>query len=378
MTAPEQLWDVLFLLAPAKRPAPPSTLYDVIVDSEGAPEDLKLVREYVEGGHDLSRQFGGGHSVVLAVSKGSPEFVRYFVENADNLESVNGILDRAVQRLSEASDEELDTATAVFEYLLQQPFAKAEFAAAFTACAMRSQYTAAKALLAAGLEDSEIRVGANRFVSVSKQLESLGKAEYAALLRNATVDQEQLLNEECEERHTNAELKAMLDGVEAFSGQHILEGKAFDERYRALLDAVDAGQWRAELASRDSRFGQSVIEFAAANGFIELAQRLLEIAVLSGAEAESANFAAAVAAATHGNLAVLELLKVHGVPVEDTPKGYTTPLSEACRYGHLDIVRYLVSLGADTGSGDGSGMEFTLADITGGPRRKDILAVLCG
>ena len=49
----EQLWEVLYELAPVKRPKPPSTLYDVIVD--GA--DLDAVKRYVAGGHDLCQQF---------------------------------------------------------------------------------------------------------------------------------------------------------------------------------------------------------------------------------------------------------------------------------------------------------------------------------
>ncbi len=367
-----QLWDRLLELAPARRPKPPSTLYDIIIDSQ----DLETVKRYVDGGHELSQQFAGGHSVCLAVTNGDLAFVRYFVDNVDDLESVHDVLENAVQRLSESGEEEQDVANAVFEYLLGQPFAKKQLDSAFVAAAMRDQYTAAKAILAAGLENKEIRTGPHQSVRLSEHLDRLGKTEYAALLTGGSVDEERLLQKERKERRTNAKLKGILAGAEPFGQQHIPEGAAFEERYRALLEEIDAGRWHAELASRDPRFGQSVAEFAAANGLLEILERALEVADRPGPENDGGKLAAAVAAATHGNISALKVLAARGVPVETTPDGRNSPLSEACRYGHVAVVRYLLERGADPQSKDGSGMELTLVDIAGGPRRNEIVAAI--
>ena len=364
------LWGVLFELAPMKRAKPPSTLYDVIVDSDGKDEALALVRQYVEGGHELSQQYAGGHSVGLAIVRGSLDFVRYFVENAGDLASVNGLLDKAVERLSEAGSGDIDIATAVFEYLLAQPFAKRQMTEAFTACAMRSQFSAAKMLLAAGLEDEAIKVGAKRTVAASRRLEELGKPEYAALLSGDTVDEQRLEREEHKERRRNARLKAALGDAQAFAGQRVLDGEAFENRYGRLLQELEDGQWQAELGSRDPRFGQSVAEFAAVNGWIEVLRHALEFST------DESAFDAAVAATSYGHLPVLELLEASGVAVADTPRGRNSPLSEACRYGHVELVQYLLDAGADPASTDGSGHAPRLADIAGGPRRKDIILAL--
>ena len=87
---------------------------------------------------------------------------------------------------------------------------------------------------------------------------------------------------------------------------------------------------------------------------------------------------AAVAAATYGHIGVLKLLNDAGAKVEATPKGSNSPLSEACRYGHLNVVSYLLELGADPASSDGSGHDFTLVDLAGGENRAAIIAALGG
>jgi len=364
------LWGVLFELAPIKTAKPPSTLYDVIVDSNGNDEALAVVREYVEGGHELSQQYAGGHSVCLAIARGSLDFVRYFVENAGDLASVPGLLDKAVERLSEAGSEDIDTATAVFEYLLEQPFAKRQMMGAFTVCAMRSQFSAAKTLLAAGLKDEAIKVGPKKTVAASQRLEELGKPDYATLLSGGAVDEERLEREERKERRRNAKLKAALGDVQAFAGQKVLDGEAFEDRYGSLLKELDDGQWQAELGSYDPRFGQSVAEFAAVNGWVEILRHALEFST------DQSAYDAAVAAATYGHLEILELLEASGVAIEDTPQGSNSPLSEACRYGHVELVQHLLDAGADPASSDGSGHDPRLTDIAGGPRRKDIVLAL--
>lgn len=373
MSSSEQLWETLFELAPIKRPKPPSTLYDVIVDTA----DLETVKRYVAGGHALSQRFAGGHSVALAAKYGNLEFVRYFVENSSDRESVPGLLAKAVERVSESEGNDLESARAILVYLLAQPFAQSQLSSAYTASAFASQYSTAISIIDAGLADDEIRAGEKgRTTRLSAHLISLGQPAFAALLSGEPVDHEELLHAEEADRRQNAELRSILGDAVPFAGQQVLEGPAFAKRYRSLLDDVEAGKWHGALTSRDRRFGRSVIEFAAANGFVEVVRLILSIGPMPPKDARIANVAAAVAAATWGHLDVLEALHEADVEIEATPSNDDSPLSEACRYGHTDVVRYLLNAGADPRSGDGSGHNLTLFDIAGGEQRNEIIAAL--
>ena len=95
----ENLWARLYELAPIRSAKPASTLYDVIVDTA----DLETVKRYVAGGHELAQQFAGGHSVALAIEHGDLAFVRYFVENSTELDTVPDLLAAGVKRLSEST-----------------------------------------------------------------------------------------------------------------------------------------------------------------------------------------------------------------------------------------------------------------------------------
>ncbi len=372
MNTGEKLWQELFALAPARQPALPSTLYDVITGSA----DLETVKRYVAGGHALVQQFAGGHSVALAVRHGDLDFVRYFVDGADETELPPDLLADAVTRISQSDGDELETAYAVFEFLRDQSFAQQQLRAAYTMCAMTNQFSVAKSLLEAGLQDEEMRAGEEGVTTrLSSFLESCGKPDYAALLLGDEVDHDKLTRKEAAERRRNAKLKGAFDGLE-LAGQDYLQGQEFDECYKALLAEIDAGVWNEALASRDRLGSRTVVEFAAENGFTELARLFLRIDPLPPDEAERASRHAAKAAASRGHLDVLKVLKEAGVAVHETPTGHNSPLSEACRYGHLDVVRFLLDAGADPISGDGSGHEITLKDLAGGEARNDIIAAL--
>ena len=110
------IWHALFELAPIKRPTPPSTLYDVIVDTK----DLATVKRYVAGGHAIDQQFAGGQSVTLAVSNGDLEFVRYFVEAATDLQGVHELVTHAARRFAESSEDQLAEARDILDYILDQ------------------------------------------------------------------------------------------------------------------------------------------------------------------------------------------------------------------------------------------------------------------
>ena len=161
-----------------------------------------------------------------------------------------------------------------------------------------------------------------------------------------------------------------------FAGQEILTGAEFKARYQSLLDEVRAGEWDGQLPSADRRFGRTVIEFAAANGFADLVEQVAARQTDVGKGAGSPGMQAAIAAATYGHLNVLRVLQDCGVAMQETPRGKNSPLSEACRYGHYDVVAYLLELGADPDSGDGSGHDLTLVDIAGGEQRDKIIAAL--
>lgn len=370
----DRFWETLFLLAPIKRPKPASTLYDVIVDTR----DLDTVKRFVAGGHAIAQRFAGGDSVSLSVTKGDLEFVRYFVENSTDTESANELLAKAVRRISESVGDQLVAAKGIFDFLLEQPFARSQFASAYTACATYGQVSAAQVLIEAGLEDHDIRIGPNEYTKLSDRLTQLGHTEFVALLQKEPVDHQRMLRQERKEQKRNAELKDILANATVFDGQRILSGDEFKKQHRALLADIESGKWRDELASYDPRFGRSVIEFAAANNLADLVSLILEVGPMPKKEAERASLAAAVAAATYGHLDVLKLLQEKGVAVQATPAGSRSPLSEACRYGHYDVVSYLLQLGADPTSSDGSGHRLTLADIAGGEDRSKIIAALEG
>jgi hypothetical protein len=372
MKSGEQLWEWLFELAPIRRPAVPSTLYEVIVDTA----DLDTVKRYIAGGHALSQQVAGGHSVALAAAHGDLEFVRYFIENSTDLESVPELLAKPVNRISEADGSELETATAIFDYLLAQPFAHSQLKTAYIASAMTSQYSVAKSIIGAGLTDVEMRAGERgKKTRLSAFLRARGKPDFAALLIGEPVDHEKLLRAEKSERRRNVKLKKALSGLE-LAGQDYLQGRAFDERYKALLDEIEEGEWDKALATRDPRGSRSVLEFAAINGLADLVRLFLRIDPLTAKKAKQEKFFAAKAAASWGHLNVLRALQEAGVAVHSTPAGSNSPLSEACRNGHVEVVRYLLDAGADPASGDGSGHNFTLIDIAGGEERNAIIAAL--
>ena len=96
----DNIWDTLFELAPIDQLKPPSTLYDVIVDTR----DLEIVKRYVAGGHAAEQQFAGGHSITLAINKGDLEFVQYFVAAATDLQSISELVASAVRRFAESND----------------------------------------------------------------------------------------------------------------------------------------------------------------------------------------------------------------------------------------------------------------------------------
>ena len=366
------IWEVLFELAPIKRSKPPSTLYDVIVDTG----DLATVKRYVAGGHAAVQQFAGGHSVTLAVSKGDLELVRYFVEAADEIQSIHELVTHAVRRCAEANDEHLPEATSILDYILEQPLAKSQLTSGYLFSAGVAQFSAAQKILAAGLKDHDIRVGADEYQLLSERVAALGNPDFATLLKDEAVDTERLEQAEHKERRLGAKLRGTLDDLVPFADQEVLSGADFDAKYQALLEAVQVGERDAELDARDSRFGRSILEFAAANGFVELVEQVLARRKLAAEAAKSIGREAAIAAATFGNLNVLEVLQANDVPVQQTAPGKNSPLSEACRFGHVDVVRFLLELGADPVSGDGSGHDLKLTDIAGGEQRNEIIAAL--
>ena len=360
------IWDVLFELAPIRRPKPLSTLYDVIVDTK----DLETVKRFVAGGHSVVEQFAGGDSVSLAIAKGDREFVQYFVEAAPDIKDINEIVTQAVRRYTESNEAQFDVASGILDYVLEQPLAENQLTSGYLFCATTGVFSAAQKIIDAGLQDHEIRVGANEYQLLSERVAALGNSEFAALLKGEAVDTDSLVRAENKERKLAARLKGALDDLEPFAEQQVLVGSAFDTSYQSLLREVEAGDRDEQLESHDSRFGRSVLEFAAENGFVDLVE------VILNRIKDAPDNSVAIAAATYGHLDVIKVLKAQGVAVEQTPAGKNTALSEACRYGHYDVVCYLLEQGADPASGDGSGHDLSLADITGGEQRSKILAAL--
>ena len=374
MPKDRELWSRLFEIGPIRRPKPTASLYEVIAHVG----DLDLAKRYVEGGHDISRRLVGGHSLSLAVMHGDLEFVRYFIDNAPDLDhantvdGANDLLSSAVERLSKSDDSGLETSIAVLAYLLEKPELRPQMAAAFMTSAATHQVTAAEMLLEAGLEDEDVRTGPDTFTPLAKHLEDINFPEFAALLKGKPVDIEALRQKQSAEREEAAALAGILGSVTSSASKAKLEGAELESSYRALVDETRAGKWTAALDSLDPHDQRSVIEFAAQCGFDDLVSAIFDV----GAPAPRAAYQAAIAAAVYGHLDVLRTLESNGVAIEKTSKDRNSPLSEACRYGHLDIVSYLLELGADPDAGESSGHGFTMDQLAGGENRGRIIAAL--
>ena len=370
----KDLWKRLFKLGVVKPVRPRRTLYDVIVDEQG----LEVAKQYVEGGHDVSQRWAGGHSLTLATRHGDLEFVRYFVENAPDLDQANtldgpyDILPEAVKRIGKSDDDALPESVAIFEYLLGKPELRSQYVEAFCACATHHQVTPAQALIAAGLGDEPTRGSMGEDITLSERLDGFDQTEFAALIRGEDVDLEAMKRKERKERRRGDPL-AMIFGMLPSGGHEPeLKGEAFTTKYNELIDQIRAGDWDAALGSRDPKENRSVLDFAAENGFVELARIVVE----KGQIPDDEGHRAARSAATYGHLEVLQVLAEAGVAVEKTSKNKDSPLSEACRYGYPDIVRFLLERGASPNAGDSSGHSFTLDDLAGGPHRSEIIAAL--
>jgi hypothetical protein len=374
MGAEKDFWALLFKLGAIIPTRPKSTLYDVIVGQQG----LDKAKRYVAGGHAISQRYAGGHSLCLAARHGDLEFLRYFIENAPGLENANSlegpndILSEAVERIAKSGDEALPESMAVFEYLARQAELRLQFPNAFITCAFQEQITVAQALIAAGLGDEEVHGDRGELIKLSERLEGLKQPDFAALIRGDDVDLETLKRKEAKEREEGDQLASLLGSISFGGREPELTGDAFTAQYNALIDEIRAGQWTGVLGSSDPKDARSVLEFAGENGFTELARAVLE----THAPTDSDAHRAAIAAATYGHFEFLQVLAEAGVAVEKTSKKRNSPLSEACRYGHLDIVRNLLELGANPNAGDSSGHGFTLDDLAGSEHRNEIIAAL--
>lgn len=376
MKTEQELWELLFQLGEIRPAKPKATLFEVIVDQK----DLKLAKRFIAGGHKLSERYAGGHSLSLAAKHGSMEMVRYFIENAPDLDQVNtvdganSLLSAAIERIANATQEDLDLAFDIFAYLIAKPELSVLFDGAFRACAGHKQVTPALMLLDAGFEDHDVRVGQKTYTLLSQDLDERGLSEFASLLRGDAVDLEQMKRTETKQRESSRALDAELTAAfaEIEPTPKPLTGSDFKVRYKELLEQIASGELSSVLDSTDSFKGRSVIEFAAQNGLNELVEVLLQYAKPQA----SAKKNAAIAAATYGYLDILKRLKTHKLAVEKTAKTKNSPLSEACRYGHLAIVEYLLELGANPDCGESSGHGFSMEDLAGGEFRKQIIEAL--
>ncbi len=368
------LWASLFQLGPVMRQKPAANLYDLLASGD---EDLDLIKAYVAAGHDADHQFAGGHTANLAVSHGRLETVEFILGHCENPDGPD-LCHTAVNRIAESTGTDLDEARSVLDFLLSRFTDQRSLRAAYSCCAAFGQLSTAEAVLTRGLEDAEIQCGPDEFEKYSDWLVQRDYAPFASLLKGEDVERKQLERNELKQQRRGAKARELKRELVPFASIGQLSGEEFATAYKSTLDALARGDRDAELLSQDPHRHRSVLEFVAENDFTDLLSAVLERAVFDKKRLSHDGYAAATAAATHGHLEPIKVLANAGVVVTATPDNANSPLSEAVRFGHLDVVEYLLTNGADPTSSDGSGHSPRLAELAGGPDRAAIAEMLQG
>lgn len=360
-------WETLWSLAPMRRRKPTATLYDVIVDTT----DLDLVKQFVKGGHEINTKFPGGKAINLAIRHGNLEFVRYFVEHADDMSDVAvTVVAMAIERISESSENGLEEALSILNYLLKQPLHMSVLAEGFVTCAAREQFTAAKIIITSGLDvNYEIQYDYQKFRTLVKHVYEHGFPEFAALLSGETVNEEQFLHQEKKYQQSGSKYRTQLQASPDYE-RHLLKGGKLLQCYELFTDELAKGEWDDYLLS--TRAGRTAIEFCAENNLTRIAEVILD---RKPSFSEDEYRQTADTAALFGSLEIFKMLVALNNDIIKSTSRKDSLLSNACRYGQLDVVTYLLELGANPRASDNNGT--SMIEITGGIAKKEITEQLC-
>jgi len=130
---------------------------------------------------------------------------------------------------------------------------------------------------------------------------------------------EQSNHDEAEIRRHKERLQAEAEGADA---EEVAEAAAAEEA--AMESAVEAAEDDIHLSAEDKRDGRTALHIAAARGDLKAAQRILKV-VIEGAMSES------------------DILHARDA-------NQWQAIHEAARGGHLEVLQYLVDMGADVGA----------------------------
>lgn len=358
-----QLWKELFKLAPIETPAPKATLYEAIADLQ----DPALVQAYIDGGHDITQRFRGGSPLSLAVSRGDPELVRFLVDAGARVnDRMHDPVWDAVQFIAASTGEALENGFAVLEYLLTLPFNKAELIQGFMACPAWKQYTAAHRIARVGLTpEDEVRYDVGRTRRLDEHLAAHGAEDFIPILAGEPPS-EDMLRAERKERLANARNREMMAGLVPNYTKYLLEGTAREEKHAELVEQIRAGEWDGCLDAVERRTGRRPLEFAAANDLRDLVALFLPATTDVGARIDAAK-----AAATHGHVDSLELIRAAETDADNHQRLVDAALIPAARYGQLACVEMLLAHGANPRTTDSN--RDSAVVVAGGVARRRIM-----
>jgi len=359
----QEFWNRFIEIAPLKPTAPPSTLYDVIADGWG----IEVVRQFLEGGHDINQRFMGGTALGLAINRADPELVTFLVQSGADVDGADGtLLHKAVVSIAEAEDPE--RAFAVLDYLLAQSPRESTLLQGFTTCILPKQYTAAAKIVAAGLgPDAKVYYDYQKYRRLDDTLSRDGHAEFLNILNGATPT-EAMLKAEQQERTRNAKTRRPGRSVRRVESERAVDDDdSLKQQRRTLREEIEAGRWDDYLkASAGAPRKKSPLVFAAGRGLSEFVPPLLKV----GCDPLELRDAAK-AAATHGYLPILEAVCP---ALKDANESLDQALMAAAKHGQLACVDYLLNQGANPRAADSNG--HTPVMLAGGPGKRQIVTRL--
>lgn len=135
---------------------------------------------------------------------------------------------------------------------------------------------------------------------------------------------------------------------------------------RALID------WPKTKVETRNAVDESPLMMAALNGHLEAAQKL----IARDADVNKPGWAPLHYAATHGHIAIMQLLLDNHAYVDAESPNKTTPLMMAASYGTVEAVKLLLDAGADASLRNAQGL--SAIDFAQRASRKDAAELIAG
>ncbi len=361
----KEFWNNCFQVGAIKRAKPKTSLYDVLQEHE----NLKQVQAYIGNGHDVNQKFSGSYVIHEAVKQGKLELVEFLHTKGAKITGLGeSPLIATIDRLNRSIDESYNEAESILQYLLSHNLPECDLAYAYVNCAVRKQYSAAKAIKNAGLPANvEYSYQYQKSKPLVQYLIDGGYPEFANVLSGGNVDETWLRQQELAERQQNAELHAKFNNLKTNEAPWRLSGEELIEKRISFLEEIKADKWNDHLESRGPRHVGSAIEFFTLNDLDDFVKVTLDKTNYSEYWESAAKIAA-----TYGNLSILKALHQHKTNLTNYKED--GPLVFACQYGHLNCVEFLLELGANPRSKDNNGID--VMKLVNGPGKSAIEALL--